>query len=209
MSRHPPLTDFQVEVVRLFFTLPEADGYLLAGGAALAASGFSPRPTQDLDLFTTRADVSSARDALVGAAADNGWTVSIVKDATTFCRLVIHGPEDLLVDLAQDSPPRHPPTVTFAGPTYSPEELAGRKLLALFDRAAARDFADIFVLSRSFDRSTLVELAADVDLGIDRVFLAQRLDTLGRFTDAELPVADDQTALLRAFFAQWAVELRN
>jgi hypothetical protein len=34
--------------------------------------------------------------------------------------------------------------VTAAGPTLAPEELAGHKLLALFDRAAARDFADIY-----------------------------------------------------------------
>lgn len=36
------------------------------------------------------------------------------------------------------------------GPTFDPEELAGRKLTALFDRAAARDFADVFVLAQRF-----------------------------------------------------------
>lgn len=43
MSGHAPLTDFQVEVVRLFFTLPQAHGFLLAGGAALAATGLTAR----------------------------------------------------------------------------------------------------------------------------------------------------------------------
>lgn len=208
MSQHPPLTDFQVEVVRLFFTLPEADGYLLAGGAALAATGISTRPTQDLDLFTTRADVSSARAALVRAVAARGWSVGTVRETASFCRLVIHGPEDLLVDLAQDSAPRHPPTATFAGPTFSPEELAGRKLLALFDRAAARDFADVFVLSSSFDRSRLLEFAADVDPGLDLHVLAQRFGTLDRFTDDEIPVASLDAAPLRRFFARWAAQLR-
>jgi hypothetical protein len=47
----PALTEFQREVARLFFSLPESDGYLLAGGAALVASELTARPTQDLDLF--------------------------------------------------------------------------------------------------------------------------------------------------------------
>jgi hypothetical protein len=47
----PALTEFQREVARLFFSLPESDGYLLAGGAALVASELTDRPTQDLDLF--------------------------------------------------------------------------------------------------------------------------------------------------------------
>jgi hypothetical protein len=33
----PELTAFQLEVARLFFTLPASNGFLLAGGAALLA----------------------------------------------------------------------------------------------------------------------------------------------------------------------------
>ena len=43
------LTDFQVQVARLFFSLPAAQGFLLAGGAALVAQHLTSRPTQDLD----------------------------------------------------------------------------------------------------------------------------------------------------------------
>jgi hypothetical protein len=46
-----------------------------------------------------------------------------------------------VTDLAVDTLPDFPASTTTAGPTLAPEELAGRKLLALFDRAAARDFA--------------------------------------------------------------------
>jgi hypothetical protein len=46
-------------------------------------------------------------------------------------------------ELAVNAPPDLPFSVTSAGPTLAPEELAGHKLLALFDRAAARDFADV------------------------------------------------------------------
>lgn len=43
------LTAFQVEVARLFFGLPASEGFLLAGGGALLASGLTDRPTHDLD----------------------------------------------------------------------------------------------------------------------------------------------------------------
>ena len=71
------LTPFQREVAAVFFALPAAEGFLLAGGAALVAQDLSDRPTQDLDLFTARADgVPEARDAFESAASARGWESS-------------------------------------------------------------------------------------------------------------------------------------
>lgn len=89
------LTGFQVEVARLFFSLPASDLFLLAGGAALLAQQMATRPTQDLDFFT-RCPV---------------WS----------------------------RPPMEPARASFVGPTFASEELAARELLAVLDRAAARD----------------------------------------------------------------------
>lgn len=143
------LTPFQMTVAGLFFTLPESDGFLIAGGAALAVQRLTSRPTQDLDLFTRpgRSTVPAACDAFENAATDRGWSVRRVRSSDTFCRLVVSGDDDLLVDLALDSPPALPSADSPAGPTFGFEELAGRKLLALFDRAEARDFADVFELA--------------------------------------------------------------
>jgi hypothetical protein len=48
------LTAFQLEVARIFFSLPASAGFLLAGGAALAAQHLTERPTQDLDFQDQR-----------------------------------------------------------------------------------------------------------------------------------------------------------
>ena len=58
------LTDFQVEVARLFFELPSSHGFLLAGGGALLATGLTTRPTQDLDFFGSpgAADIEAAHE---------------------------------------------------------------------------------------------------------------------------------------------------
>jgi len=203
------LTHFQVQVARLFFSLPEAAGFLLAGGAGLVAQHLTTRPTQDLDFFTRvgGTGVPAARDAFEAAVHDRGWTIERIRDEATFCRLVVHGNEDLLVDLALDSPPGHAATASLIGPTFAPRELAARKVVALFDRAEARDFADVFELSAHFSKEDLLAEASEVDRGFDRHIFAQMLRSLARFNDADLPAPEAHIASMRDFFATWADQL--
>ncbi len=204
------LTAFQIAVSRLFFALPAAERFLLAGGAALLAQHLTDRATQDLDFFTgTPGDVVAVKGELEVAASKRGWSVETIQATDTFCRLVVHGPEDLLVDIALDAPPMHPSSASFIGPTFAPEELAGRKLLALFDRAAARDFADVFALSATFDKEDLLSRAAALDAGFSSGVLAAQMRTLERFRDADLPVQPGRVAEVRAFFASWRNDLRD
>jgi len=93
-------------------------------------------------------------------------------------------------------------------PTLAPEELAGHKLLALFDRAAARDFADVYVLAHRFGKDVLLARAAQIDAGFDVKVLAGMFATLDRFTDDEIPVPDGSSAAdLRTFYSTWRAEL--
>ena len=141
------LSHSQLDVAAAFFALSESDGFVVVGGAALLALKLIDRPTEDLDFFTddpTR--ISNAATALIATAERNGWSVEIVRSTATFQRmeLTVDG-EPVRVDLAVDSPPRLGTVTATIGPTLDPLELAGRKLLALFDRAAPRDFSDLFV----------------------------------------------------------------
>jgi hypothetical protein len=123
--------------------------------------------------------------------------------------MIIRSADDgVLVDLAVNPPPDLPPSATPAGPTLTPEELAGHKLLALFDRAAARDFTDVYVLARRFGKDVLVARATQIDVGFDAKVLADMMATLDRFTDSEMPVpAGSSAAELRAFYAAWRSQL--
>jgi hypothetical protein len=147
-ARHTPgpegLTPFQIDVAHAFFSLPTSAGFLFAGGGALLAQRLTAHPTQDLDLFTSpnRGDVAVAVAGFAAEADRRGWNIETLRQNDTFARLIVTGAEQLLIDLAVDSPPGRPPIASFVGPTYAPEELAGRKVIALFDRAEARDFAD-------------------------------------------------------------------
>ncbi len=209
-SEDIPLTDFQLSVARLFFSLPGSNGFVLAGGAALIAQHLTSRPTQDLDFFTDREpDVAVARDELIAAANERGWAVKTLQDGASFCRLQVTGPEDLLVDIALDARPEQQPAMSVAGPTYAPQELAARKVVALFDRFAARDFVDVFALTRTYSKAELLDSASVLNPGFDRPYFVEALDMLPRYTDADLSLGDVDIAALRGFFSEWADELRQ
>jgi Nucleotidyl transferase AbiEii toxin, Type IV TA system len=190
---------------------PRAEASCLRGEAALVALHLTARPTEDLDFFTApgKGDVRAARDEIETDARNRGWTTQLIQDSDTFCRMVVRSPEAaVLIDLAVNAPPDLPASASPAGPTLAPEELAGHKLLALFDRAAARDFADVYVLSRLFGKNALLARAAQIDAGFDPRVLADMIATLDRFADDEVPVPDGLSATeLRAFYAAWRSEL--
>lgn len=185
---------------------------MLAGGAALVAHGLSERPTRDLDFFTSAGSgsVGAVHEEFELAAGREGWEVVPVRTAETFVRIVVRGPGDMgqtLVDIAVDSRPTWPPTVSFMGPTLAPEELAGRKVVALFDRAEARDFADVYVLAQRFGKPLLIDEAQRVDAGVHGPMLARMMARIDRFQDDEIPVGAAELPQLREFFDAWRSEL--
>lgn len=210
IDRPQQLTDLQIDVAAVFFSLDISGDYLVAGGAALLASDLISRPTHDLDLFASRPTmaVTPALHALVEALEHRGLQVEVVQRGETFCRLIVRrGRERTLVDLAIDSPPSMDPTITVLGPTLASEELAGRKLLALFSRAEARDFADVYVLAQRFGKGALIKQAGELDAGFDLGVLAQMMRTLARFTEDEIPLPSGDVEQAREFFARWSHEL--
>jgi hypothetical protein len=205
MIELPSVTGFQAEVAQMFFALPEAESFLLAGGLALLAQGMSERPTQDMDAFTSRpGDVQRARAAFEAAAQERGWVVEVRQSTDTFVRMEVHGEDSLLVDLALDSPAGLPASISVLGPTFDPDELAARKLLALFDRAMPRDFVDVFVVTRSRSSQDLLDLARELDPGLDMAVLAVAMRRLNAYRDEDIPIDSVRLPEVRTFFFEWA-----
>ena len=207
------LTELQIAVAAVFFALPESEGFLLAGGGALIAQGLVDRSTEDLDFFASRrrGDVPLAAEALARALRDRGWTVESRRTGPEFRRLAIgrSGADggELSVDLGIDSPPDGPPTGTVAGPTLSAHDLAVRKVLALFGRAEARDFVDVYAICRRFDRDELLKAASDSDGGFEMQVFAQMMKSHRRLRDEDFPSAPVPLVDLRGYFDDWADNL--
>lgn len=119
----------QREIVRLFFSLPESQGFVLVGGAALVALGLTDRPTQDVDFFTSHAArVEAAGAALRAASAKQGWATSLGRGSATFQRIVLRRDDiDVSVDIAFDTAALRPIIESELGPTFDPLEHAARK----------------------------------------------------------------------------------
>jgi hypothetical protein len=146
------IEDVHVEVARVFFALPESEGYAVGGGVAALAHDIVHRATDDLDLFTDRRRMRTrplvAAEALERAAGDRDWSVQWVRRYPDHARLQITTEHaSLLVDLVLETL-ELPATLTIVGPTVAEQDVGVGKLIALFDRAEARDFVDVFEFCR-------------------------------------------------------------
>lgn len=206
-----PLTQLQVQATQLFFSLPASAGFAVAGGAALIARGLIRRPTQDVDLFLLDASDSSVAAAVAAfekAIDRQGWSHSRAIDQQDFVRLTIADcQETLVIDLGRDSPAAEAIDDTDLGPTLSSRDLAARKTLALFGRAEARDFTDVYALAQRYGRDRLLSWAAEDDPGFDRQIFAGMLSTIDRLSDEDLPVNAPQASVVRSYVHDWAAEL--
>ena len=95
------------------------------------------------------------------------------------------------------------------GPTLDPLELAGRKLLALFDRAAPRDFVDVYVLTSRFNQGAVLDMAREIDPGFDLRYLCVALDRANQLCDVDFPIDAKAIAALRRRAADRAQAIRN
>ena len=202
------LTAFQRDVAKLFFSLPEAGGFALAGGSALAARGDVPRGTRDLDLFTPdEASVRLAAEAFTHAAKSRGWDILTVRSFPVFVHLrVSHGDDSVEVEIARDYRWR-PAEETEVGPTLSSEELAADKMLALFGRALPRDFVDVYFLARKHGIDNLLRWAPEKDAGFDPYVLAVSIGTMARHPRVAFPVDEPTFLAMQQFFDDLRTEL--
>ena len=204
----------QRDLARLLFSLPEAAGYALAGGAALVALQVVDRATRDLDAFIGArpgADPGSV-EPLAHAPTETldkaGYTVEVARRHPTFCRMVASlSGLTVEIDLAVDSPPLHPLSFVDGLPVLAPLDLAARKILAILDRAEARDFSDLWALSRALGREVCVDTARQLDAGVTEAAIAGGLVNIERLTDEEFPVPITAVTTIRKWYAGWRDEL--
>jgi hypothetical protein len=90
------------------------------------------------------------------------------------------------------------------GPTVADQELAADKTLALFGRAAARDYVDVRALADRYGEDRLIELAAAKDLGFSPEHLADALASIDRLDRDQFEIGDAAYQELRRWALSWA-----
>jgi hypothetical protein len=207
-----PLSEIQLRTATIILALPEAAGFALAGGAALVIHEIIDRGTKDLDCFGPSTDaVNQLVDPTLDALAAAGLQTKLMMRADGFSKILVSDEhERTQVDLGFD-PASHDPVRFAIGPVRHLSDLAGDKLLALFSRAAARDFIDVAALLRRFNKSELCAIAASKDQGFNIDVLADAFGVLPTYDrDDEYPTLnDDDYHALTVVFATWQREIRQ
>lgn len=108
-----PLSDIQERCASIILRLPEANGFALAGGAALIVHEVSDRGTHDIDCFgPSVAAVDRLAPVAVTALEADGFVVTVIVMATGFAKLVVEDESGRTqVDLGFDPATRPPSRV--------------------------------------------------------------------------------------------------
>jgi hypothetical protein len=202
------LSGLQRRVARAFFALPEAEGFALAGGAALLALELVERTTRDLDLFSPGERAARpAAAALQRVLEAEGLACRRVRDQPTFVRMLVDDAEETTeVDICWDSQWR-PSVETPVGPARSAEELAVDKVLALYGRAQPRDFVDVYRLQQRYGIETMMDWAFEKDRGFRHYRLAETLGAFVRLRRQDFEIDDQGFDALAEFYAELRAEL--
>ncbi len=208
------LQPVQRDLARLLFSLPEAAGYALAGGAALVVQQIVDRDTRDLDAFIaatpgpTPDTVDLLADAFTEAAQRAGWSLETIRRHPTFCRFILHRDDDIVeLDLAVDSPLLEPPRAIDGIPVLTPRDLAARKVLAIIDRLEARDYTDLYALAHLVGHQICIDSALSMDAGLSISAIAEAFERVDRLPDDRFPDRSTDVATTRRFFTTWSHDL--
>jgi hypothetical protein len=209
-SRTCVLSPLQQRIATVVASLPEAENFALAGGAALIVHGAVERTTRDLDFFGLEPDaVDRLAPAAERALQVDGLSVERVLDNPGFVRLLVASDDDRTeVDLGSDA--RLFPVDQGPGfPLLTTKELAVDKVLAVFGRAEARDFMDLMAVEDQFGLDRLFEIAAEKDHGFNLMVFSEMTDRFDRLRRDEFPLDDQQYGRLARLVRLWRTQARE
>ncbi len=214
------LTALQNKILKIFAGLPDKDAFYLTGGTALSAFFLKHRKSHDLDFFTSVEDlILPFSQGLENSLKNEGLTIERSRGFHSFVELFVTSEDDsTIIHFALDSPFR------FEQPFEMDEirglkidsliDIATNKLLALFGRAAMRDFIDVYFLAKErFNKSELIEKARQKDPGFDLYWLGVAMERINDLSDdspdMHLLTHPCTMSELKEFFSLWRKEIRK
>lgn len=207
------LTPFHQELLKRFAASAVGRHFFLTGGTALSAFYLHHRLSEDLDLFTEAPNtVPLVLPVLQQMAKDLKTPLRISREFPTFIEAFFgpHHGEMIKMDFAQDSPFRLKGLEeTSVGIRIdNSTDIACNKLSALYGRAEAKDFIDVFFIAQKlFSFDELLAHAKHKHGGLENYWLAiamQRVERVRLWPTMLLPCNFTEVS---AFFLQKAREL--
>jgi len=213
------ISQVQETILKHFGGIPDSRQFYLTGGTALAYYYLKHRQSRDLDFFTSEEGiVLPFSQQLEGYLKSKGFTCERQRGLHSFVELIVtFNKETTLIHLATDAAFRFEPTMEF--PDYpglrvdNLTDIASNKLLALFGRAALRDFIDVYFLIRKgyFSKRQLIDGAKQKDPGFDLYWLGVAFERINTFdsnsVDILMLIEPLTIEELQNFFNQWRKDI--
>jgi hypothetical protein len=214
-----PINGLHRRVAAIALGAAAKHGFALGGGNALIAHGIIDRLTEDVDLFTDKADgVQAAADAVEAALRAAGLEAER-QDKSAGLADIFPGMGDGLAEWIVTEPRQGPMTLQMAyfdrdrrpimmdfGPVLDLEDVLGGKVCALASRAYERDFVDTAAALDRYSVDQLIAFAKRLDPGLtdqDFADAGRRLDQLSDREFAAIGRTVEDVARLRERFAAW------
>lgn len=202
------LDALQKEFLNSFFSSFLAEDFFLTGGTALSEFYLHHRISVDLDLFTINQKIGFDTVNAEILKIANTLKLSIVHQVSspTYLEYIFNKEgKTLKVDLVKDVP-LHFGTIKKLKSIQidSLENIAAGKLLALFGRADAKDFIDLYFLleiEKKIKFETVFSLAKKKDQGLHELYLAEMLSHLNTITLFPQTIKPYKKSEMARFFA--------
>jgi predicted nucleotidyltransferase component of viral defense system len=213
------ITPFQSNLLRIFPLVADAQRFYFTGGTALSLFYLQHRRSEDLDFFTSVGElIPPFVLELEKKLQSSGYKVVVQRRFNSFAELKVSKDQEYtIIHLALDAEFSLQPYQEFNEypglKVSSLTDVATNKLLALFGRAALRDFIDVYCLvnGAKFTKDQLIGYAKQKDPGFDLYWLGVAFERIKLFekTDYDLsllftPLKDVD---LLSFFGQWRQEI--
>ncbi|MFE4836021.1 nucleotidyl transferase AbiEii/AbiGii toxin family protein [Arthrobacter sp. NPDC056691] len=173
------MDDAQRVATEIALSVLADDGFILAGGQALAEHGVIGRMSEDVDLFAlyrrhTPESFAACVDKMRSALEAAGYTVEVTRQYVAFASLTVEkGDTTVVMDLGLDWWEDQPAVVDL-GPVMSLKDSVASKLLTVYSRGYARDYLDAYsiISSGRFTPAQLIDLCRRRDPHLDREMFA-------------------------------------
>jgi predicted nucleotidyltransferase component of viral defense system len=176
------LTKLQLNFLKAFFKAHLKTDFFLTGGTALAEFYLQHRLSEDIDLFTTNQEVNFTQVNVEIIKIINFLQAKIKHQVLTpsFIQYILQKNDSFLkIDVVKDTLP-HFGKIKKIGEIQvdSLENISVGKLLALFGRADAKDFIDLYFIlkvEKKFTFEKIFNLAKKKDKGLEEFYLADMM----------------------------------
>lgn len=173
------LTSLQNRFLQIFFNSFLKQDFFLTGGTALSAFYLQHRLSQDIDLFTLnqKLEFNAVNAEILKIISSLSGKIEHQISSPTFLQFIFKTNRDeLKIDIVKDTPVHFGSLKKISNfQIDSLKNIAVGKLLALFGRADAKDFIDLYFLlevEKKFTFNKLYNLAKKKDIGLSEFYLA-------------------------------------